>query len=202
MKLQMRKLKSIYIYIYIYIYYRLQRNRESAYKSREKKKVVLAGLKGVVEEQTERREKMRMEMQKYLNLIQSSHTSNMSLRGKMDDLQGQNSILKDKLIQIQTDLFVCQQSFMSSMYQKQERRMREIAGLNALDLVIAPAIYSSSVDNGGNTQEGYQERKNNVNKVNQEVHLQGALHTLQHHIEIPNLPTIQIPNPHFTPNNQ
>ena len=58
---------------------------------------------------------LRGELIKYVDLLQISHSENLNMRERMDSLQVENSNLKAKLINIQSDVFNSHQNFMRTL---------------------------------------------------------------------------------------
>ena len=99
---------------------KLIKNRESASKSRRKKKALFESLKTDIENITVERDNMRREMQKYIESLEKSYNENESLRNQTEEIREENSKLKDSLIQLQQLLNDTNQSMFNVVIQKNQ----------------------------------------------------------------------------------
>ena len=97
---------------------RLMKNRESASKSRKKRKVIFESLKNDISALSTERDSIKSQVQKYVELLEKTYADNESLRSHIDSLTDENSKLKDSIMQMQQLFSQSQQSIYAIMLQQ------------------------------------------------------------------------------------
>eukprot|EP00826_Nyctotherus_ovalis_P020285 TRINITY_DN16359_c0_g1_i1.p2 TRINITY_DN16359_c0_g1~~TRINITY_DN16359_c0_g1_i1.p2 ORF type:complete len:118 (-),score=51.82 TRINITY_DN16359_c0_g1_i1:124-477(-) len=101
---------------------KLIKNRESASKSRKKKKAMFEALKTEIAAASVERDRMRSEMHQYIEQLEKAHKENEELRSRVEEIGEENSKLKDSIIQMQQMLNDANQSIFNVMLHKSEMR--------------------------------------------------------------------------------
>lgn len=94
------------------------KNRESASKSRKKKKVMFESLKRDITALSVERDSIQSQVQKYIGLLEKTYAENEALRLHIDGITDENSKLKDNIMQMQQLLAQSQQSIYAIMLQQ------------------------------------------------------------------------------------
>ena len=94
------------------------KNRESASKSRKKKKVMFESLKHDIANISAERDNIKTQVQKYIGLLEKTYAENEALRSHIDGITEENSKLKDSIMQMQQLLNQSQQSIYAVMLQQ------------------------------------------------------------------------------------
>eukprot|EP01022_Parablepharisma_sp_SALTPOND_P026807 TRINITY_DN64967_c0_g1_i1.p3 TRINITY_DN64967_c0_g1~~TRINITY_DN64967_c0_g1_i1.p3 ORF type:complete len:205 (+),score=15.53 TRINITY_DN64967_c0_g1_i1:292-906(+) len=97
---------------------KLLKNRESASKSRKKKKAMFESLKTDIATLSAERDNIRTQVHKYIELLEKTYAENEALRTHIDDVLDENSKLKDSILQMQQMLSQSQQSIYAIMLQQ------------------------------------------------------------------------------------
>ena len=101
---------------------KLIKNRESASKSRKKKKAMFESLKEEIVRASIERGNIRYQMHQYIELLEKAYKENEELRKQSEEISDENSKLKDSIIQIQQMLNDANQSICNVMIHKNEVR--------------------------------------------------------------------------------
>ena len=94
------------------------KNRESASKSRKKKKVMFEALRHDIAKISTERDNIKNQVQKYIELLEKTYAENEVLRLHIDGITDENSKLKDNIMQMQQLLNQSQQSIYAIMLQQ------------------------------------------------------------------------------------
>ena len=83
---------------------KLVKNRQSAFKSRKKRKAIFESLRSDIETVTTERDNMRLQLNNNIDMLKNAYEENKRLRLQMENILDENSRLKDTIIEIQDTL--------------------------------------------------------------------------------------------------
>ena len=99
------------------------KNRESASKSRKKKKAMFESLKAELKAVTSDRDTVKGQLNKYVDLLQKTSVENETLKNNINKMISENNELKNKINNMQQSLGQVQQSIYGVMAQSNTSMM-------------------------------------------------------------------------------
>ena len=99
------------------------KNRESASKSRKKKKAMFESLKAELKTVTSDRDTVKGQLNKYVDLLQKTSVENETLKNNINKMISENNELKNKINNMQQSLGQVQQSIYGVMAQSNTSMM-------------------------------------------------------------------------------
>ena len=116
---------------------KLLKNRESASKSRKKKKAMFESLRVELSIITRDKNSIKQQMKKYKHLLDKTITENTTIRSNIKELADENKRLKDTIHQMQQSLNQTRQSIFGAILQSRSQAMSSINpffGINNFNL--------------------------------------------------------------------